>query len=142
MLFHIVFTTKDRRPFIKPEVQPRLYSYLSALVHDRFGRPIRIGGVEDHVHMLIDKNPGVNEPDMLRDIKANSSRWMRKTFPEMADFAWQVGYGIFSVSAPHRQMVAEYIKRQPSHHRRVTFRDEFMRLLKRNNVEYDERYLL
>ena len=137
MLFHVVFATKERTHFLPPSIQTRLHSYLATMIQERFGRPIRIGGTEDHVHILLDKNPSVSEPDMLRDIKAFSSGWIHKTFPELADFAWQAGYGIFSVSGTHREMVAEYIRRQADHHRKVSLSEELIRLLKRNGVEYD-----
>jgi len=142
MLFHIVFATKERQPLIGSEIRHRLYGYIDTIIEDRFGHPIRIGGVEDHIHILMDKKPGVNEINMLRDIKAFSSGWIHKTFPRLAGFAWQAGYGIFSVSGSHKETLIGYIENQSEHHKKVTLQEEFRRLLERNGLEFDEKHIV
>jgi len=142
LLFHIVFATKERQPLIGSDIRHRLHEYISAVVEDRFGHPIRIGGTEDHIHIFMNKKPGVDETHMLRDIKAFSSGWIHNTFPHMKDFAWQAGYGIFSVSGSHKEVISRYIDRQTEHHEKVTLEDEFRRLLERNGVDFDERFII
>jgi len=141
LLYHIVFSVKDRRPLITDEYQPRLYDYIGGIIRGQGGISLGVGGMKDHVHVLAKLRPDKALSDVLRDLKANASGWLHEIFPEMKDFVWQNGYGAFTVSASQVEKVQSYIARQEEHHQRHTFKDEFIQLLKANGIEFDERYL-
>jgi len=141
MLMHVVFATKERRPFLTPDIEPHLYRYIGSAIQNDFGYLLRIGGTEDHVHILFNMKPSVSASNALRDIKAYSSGWIHKTYRNMADFSWQGGYGIFSVSESRKQQVIDYINDQRKHHAKMDLRQEMILLLRRNGIEYDEKYL-
>lgn len=135
--YHIVFSTKDRVRSIRPEWRDKLHAYLGGIVRNIGGVPECIGGVDDHVHLLLGLRATA---DVVRDIKANSSGWVHEDAGD-ATFAWQEGYGAFTVSAQLARQVCEYIAKQPEHHRARSFQEEYVEFLKRGMVEYDERYL-
>lgn len=141
LLYHIVFSTKDRKPLITNDVRTRLYEYIGGTIRGLGCVMIAIGGIEDHVHVLAKLRPDKSVSDVLRDLKANSSGWMHDVFPELRDFSWQRGYGAFTVSASQVERVRQYIANQEEHHRKQDFRDEFIGLLIKNGIEFDERYL-
>jgi len=141
LLYHIIFSTKDRRPSITDVHQPRLYDYIGGTIRGLGGISLELNGTEDHVHLLAKLRPDIALSDVLRDLKANASGWMHDVFPELKDFSWQRGYGAFTVSQSNVEEVRHYIARQKEHHERISFRDEFIRFLKANGIEYDERYL-
>jgi putative transposase len=141
LLYHIVFSTKERRPLIKPAYQARLYDYIGGVIRGQGGVSLGINGIEDHVHVLAKLRPDKALSDVLRDLKSNASGWMHEIFPELKDFAWQNGYGAFTVSASQVAKVQNYIARQAEHHQSRNFRTEFIKLLRANGIEYDERYL-
>jgi REP element-mobilizing transposase RayT len=122
MLAHAVFSTKDRAPLVVGECRERLYPYLGGIAREIGARALKIGGTTDHVHVLLSLPPTLCAADALRDLKANSSRWVHETWPDRGDFAWQTGYGVFSVSESNREAVANYIEGQEAHHRRMTLR--------------------
>jgi putative transposase len=138
--YHIVFSTKDRVSIIAAEWRERLCPYLGGVVRNIEGVPESIGGTSDHVHLLTGLRATACLADVVRDVKAVSSRWVHEEIGERA-FAWQEGYGAFTVSASQREQVREYIARQEEHHRKRTFQEEYLELLQRSGVEYDERYL-
>ena len=141
LLTHIIFSTKDRQPWLTEHVRPRLFPYMGGIVRELHGSAIIINGPTDHVHMLCALPATAALADVMRVVKANSSKWMHETFPSRASFAWQTGYGGFSVSESNAPQVEEYIANQEEHHRRVTFQEEFMVFLKRHGIEYDQRYV-
>jgi putative transposase len=141
LIYHLVFSTKDREPTITPESAPRLYEYMGGIIRNLGGIPLAINGVADHVHVLAKLRSDTVLSSVIRDIKANSSGWMHDVFPEARDFAWQNGYGAFTVSALQVGAIKRYIAEQEQHHSQRTFRDEFVGLLRRNEIEFDERYL-
>jgi putative transposase len=141
LLYHIVFSTKERQPIIAPDYQPRLYEYIGGIIRGTGGISLGIDGTEDHVHVLAKLRPDRALSDVLRDLKANATGWMHDVFPVLRDFSWQRGYGAFTVSHSNVNEVRDYIARQKEHHQRVSFRDEFIQFLKANGIEYDERYL-
>ncbi len=141
LLYHIVFSTKDRRPLITGDCQTRLYEYIGGTIRGLGGISLEINGTEDHLHLLAKLRPDKALSDVLRDLKANASGWMHDVFPEVKDFSWQRGYGAFTVSHSNVDEVRRYVVRQKEHHKIVTFRDEFIQFLKANSIEYDERYL-
>ncbi len=138
--YHVIFSSKDRVPTIAAAWRERLHAYLGGVVRNVAGVPEAIGGTADHVHLLIGLGATARLADIVRDVKAVSSRWVHEEIGERA-FAWQEGYGAFTVSASQRGQVREYIARQEEHHRRRTYQEEYLELLKRNGAEYDERYL-
>ena len=140
--YHLVFSIKNRVPSITPEIEPRLWEYLGGLVRGIGGTPIQIGGIEDHVHLLVTLRQEPALSVMLRDIKAGSSGWVHEEFPDARDFWWQTGYGAFTVSHSNIDTVKAYIANQKKHHKSMSFRDEFRLLLEKHGVEFDEEYLL
>ena len=141
LLYHIVFSTKDRKPMITDEVKPRLYDYLGGTIRGLGGISLGINGMDDHAHVLAKLRPDKSVSYVLRDLKANASGWMHDVFPDMKDFSWQRGYGAFTVSFSQVDRVQKYIADQEIHHRERDFRDEFIRLLIKNGIEFDEKYL-
>ena len=141
LLIHAVFSTKERRPSIHDSFRPRLFAYLSGLARNEFRGALAVGGTANHAHGLIVLAPNTSVADAMRKWKAISSKWVHETFPDEADFAWQEGYGAFSVSPSNVPQVAAYIAKQAEHHRKMTFEDEFIALLKRHGIEYDPRYV-
>ncbi len=141
LLFHIIFSTKDRRPFINPELRVELHPYIGGIIVDAGGNPIEIGGVSDHVHILARLPANLALSDALRLIKTNSSKWANERPDLMRTFAWQTGYAAFTVSKSQADSVREYIQNQERHHRLKTFKHELVSVLKKNDIEYDERYL-
>jgi REP-associated tyrosine transposase len=139
--FHCVFSTKERRPHIKPELRERLWPFLGGIARQNEMKAIEIGGVEDHVHILLSLPATMAVAKAMQLIKGGSSKWIHETFPEHREFAWQQEYGAFSVSVSQLDKTTEYIKEQESHHRKMTFQEEFLELLKKHRIEYDERYL-
>ena len=137
---HLVFSTKNRVPTIADAWRGRLHAYLGGVVRNVEGVPEAIGGVADHVHLLIGLRATVRLADVVRDVKAVSSRWVHEEIGDRG-FFWQEGYGAFTVSASQRDLVREYIAKQEEHHRRRTFQEEYVELLKCSGVEYDDRYL-
>ena len=137
---HIIFSTKERRPFISANVKGDLHRYIGGIVRSLGGNPIAIGGVSDHVHILGRLPPSISISDMVRTIKARSSHWMHER-PNGEQFSWQAGYGAFTVSKSQVDSVSRYIANQEVHHRTCTFQDEYIQTLKAHNVEYDERYI-
>ena len=141
LLYHCVFSTKDRVRFLHPEFRPRLFEYIGGAIRSEGGIALAVNGTEDHIHICGKFRQDKSVADMLRDIKAGSSGWIHRTFPELKLFSWQEGYGAFTVSFSRIQDVQGYISRQLEHHRQVTFQEEFISLLKAHQVEYDERYI-
>ncbi len=138
--YHVVFSTKDRATFIAAAWRDRLHAYLGGVIRKVDGVPEAVGGVADHVHLLLGLRATACLSDVVRDVKAVSSRWVHDEIGERA-FAWQEGYGAFTVSASQRETVRDYIARQEEHHRKLTFQEEYLRFLNRSGVVYDERYL-
>lgn len=141
LLYHIVFSTKDRRPLITPAYAVRLYDYIGGTLRSLGGICLELNGTEDHVHLLAKLHPTRAVPDVLRDLKANASGWMHEVFPSLRHFSWQRGYGAFTVSHSNVESVRRYISRQKEHHQKVSFRDEFIQFLKANGIQYDERII-
>jgi REP element-mobilizing transposase RayT len=141
LCLHVVFSTKDRRPSIRPDIKERLFAYLGGIVREKGGTALLINGMPDHVHLLLTIPPNISVADILRTVKANSSKWVHETWPQYKDFSWQQGYGAFSVSKSSLPDVHKYVANQEEHHRRLTFDEEFRALLIRHEVEFDERFL-
>ena len=141
LVFHVVFSTKNREPFITNSVRDELYRYIGGVVTQEGGVLLEIGGIADHVHLLLTLKPSQTLSNLMQKIKGNSSKWVNETSKLSVHFGWQEGYGAFSVSASQVETVQNYIKNQETHHRRISFKDEFVQFLEKHNIEYNERYL-
>src|SRR5262249_14581273 len=138
---HFVWSTARREPRIEPEWQDRLYGYIGGVLDNKNGKLICAGGMADHIHLLLSLPSTVTISELVNAMKDNSSRWIHETLPALKDFAWQSGYGAFSVSKSGEDRVCQYIRNQAEHHRKQDFRAEFVELLQIHEIEYDERYL-
>ncbi len=138
---HIVFSTKERCCMICPEWADRVYQYIGGILRAHDCCLMAAGGMPDQVHLLLSLGKTRSIAEIIRIVKSNSSSWISDTFPLPGRFAWQTGYGVFSVSRSQMDRVREYISTQESHHRAETFQEEFLRLLERHGIEYDDRYL-
>ncbi len=138
--YHWVCSTKERRPFIKPSWRQSLHEYLGGTIRGLEGTPLKIGGVEDHVHALIGLKTTHCIADFSRELKKATSVWAAENHER--DFAWQEGCAIFSVSVSVMETVSHYIERQEEHHRKISFADELKQLLEKHGVKYDPKYLL
>ena len=141
LIYHIVFSTKDRKPLITNETEERLYEYIGGIIRGLGGILLKINGAPDHVHILAKLRPDKSVSDVLRDLKSNASGWMHDVFPDAKDFSWQNGYGAFSVGPSEIDRVKKYIANQKVHHGKQSFEDEFVELLALHEIEFDRRYL-
>jgi putative transposase len=141
-LIHLVYSTKNRHPWIIDDVRADLYTFQAGIFKDCQSQAILIGGVADHVHALFALSKNWSLADVVEEVKKGSSRWMKtKDGIGDRDFQWQAGYAAFSVSRSQEPTVYAYIENQPRHHKRKSYQDELRTLLKRHRIEYDERYL-
>ena len=141
LLYHFVFSTKGRRPSITFDAAPRLHEYMGGIVRSINGSALRIGGMPDHVHLLIRWRTDETVAALMRTVKARSSAWVHDTFPALRGFAWQDGYGVFTVSQSQVAGVEQYIANQSEHHRTRSFQEELVEFLRAHEIEYDERYI-
>jgi len=141
LLVHVIFSTKGRAPMLNQGLRDCLFPYMGGIVRELQSTALAINGPADHVHMLIRLSASQSIADVMRIVKANSSKWVHERWPSLSDFAWQAGYGAFSVSESNSQRVKQYIADQEAHHRTVTFQQEFVAFLKRHHITYDERYI-
>jgi putative transposase len=141
LLSQVIFSTKDRKPLIDAEMKPRLLGYINGIVGESGGKVLSLNAVTDHLHMLWELPPTSSLSDSMRVLKTNSSRWVHETWESQKPFAWQTGYGAFSVSRSNLSAVANYIEEQESHHRRRTFQEEFIELLVKHGIDYDPKYV-
>ena len=143
LLAHIVFSTKERRAFLNAAIRPALFAYLGGIARELDATAIIVNGVEDHVHLLVAYPAAVALADLVRVLKTNSSLWLRQQHRAThSSFAWQSGYGAFSVSHSARAAVVEYIAGQEEGHQRISFEHELRTLLGRHEITHDERFLL
>jgi putative transposase len=142
ILVHTVFSTKERRPLLRDVVlRDELHRYLGGILTNLDCQPVIVGGVEDHVHVLCALSRTCQAAEMVKEVKRGSSVWLKTMGPEWSDFAWQNGYGVFSIGFSQIETVRNYIAGQEEHHRKVSFQEEFRELLRRYEVEFDERYV-
>ena len=141
VLVHVVFSTKDRASVLDASVRPALYAYLATVARNAKCECSRVGGVADHVHLAVRLSRTTNVADLVEQLKSSSSKWLKTQSPDLAKFAWQRGYGAFSVGPADLSALIDYIDSQEMHHRKQSFQDEFRTFLKKYGVEFDERYL-
>jgi len=137
-VIHVVFSTKDRQKIIQPELQPRLWAYIAGICQKLGAFVFAVGGTEDHLHLLIQVPPSLPTAKAILTIKSNSSRWAHD---EGHKFAWQQGYGAFSVSSSIIPAVIRYIQNQAAHHKKMDFEAEFVALLKKHGIAFDQKYV-
>jgi REP element-mobilizing transposase RayT len=138
---HLIFSTRHRAPILDAEFLPRLYQYVGGILRAEGCVLVAAGGTPDHIHLLVSLSRENSVAETLRQIKANSSKWIHETDPDRAGFAWQAGYGAFAVSYSRLESVKAYLARQAEHHRTHTFQEEFRAFLLRHHITFDERYL-
>ena len=141
LYFHLIYSTKNREPIITEDLEPRLYEYLGGILRNQQGKLVAAGGTKDHIHLLVSLSRQDSIADTIRTLKSNSSGWIHKNFPDQQSFAWQVGYGAFSVSYSGLDAVQTYLANQKQHHTKQTFQEEYRAFLIRHELEYDERYI-
>lgn len=141
ILLHIVFSTKERKPWIDTVNEPELYAYICGICRNFDCPVIKISGVEDHIHMLLSLSRTITVSKLISEIKSNSSRWIKAKGHQFCEFSWQGGYGAFSVSRPKIDGVIKYIEKQKEYHKTQTFKEELLTMLKMTQIQYDEKYL-
>lgn len=141
VLTHLVFSTKHRAPCLTPAIQAELRPYLAGVLDNIECPSLQVGGVEDHVHLFFGLSRTRTIADVVETVKTSSSKWIKSKGAAFTGFHWQSGYGAFSVSQSDADAVVAYIRNQAEHHRKMTFQDEYRRLLERYRVNYDEKYV-
>ena len=139
--YHCVFSTKGRRPWIKPELEERFWPYMGGIARENKMTALAIGGVADHVHMLLSLPSTISIAKAMQLIKGGSSKWIHDEFPSMGHFGWQEGYGAFSIGVAQIDDTKKYLANQKEHHRRKSFQEEFVAFLERHGMEWDPKYI-
>jgi REP element-mobilizing transposase RayT len=142
LVYHIVFATRGREAALPPEVRTRVHAYLATLIRNEGGVPHAIDGSGDHIHILAQLRQDISISDFVRSAKAHSSKWIRRSIPNWTGFRWQAGYGAFTVGRSEMTQIRECVENQEEHHRSKTFREEFVEILRRQGLKFDERDLL
>jgi putative transposase len=139
--YHLVFSTKDRERWIDPAIEQRIWEYLGGIARTNEMKALIVGGIEDHVHLLVGMKPTISVSHAVQQLKGASSKWIHETFLDLAAFNWQDGYGAFTVSKSQLPDVTSYLENQREHHRVRTFQEEYRALLDKHEIEYEDRYL-
>lgn len=139
--YHIVFSTKRRQRLIAPAMEERIWSYLGGIAHNNDMKSLCIGGVEDHIHLLLGLSATLAVSKAVQLIKGGSSKWIHDTVPELRGFSWQDGYGAFTVGKSQIPDTVAYIQGQRDQHRTRTFQEEYLAFLRKHEIEFDERYV-
>jgi len=141
VIIHIIFSIKNREPWLDCEVRPRMHAYLATTCRDLGAEVVHVGGVADHVHIVTMLPRTVSQAQVVEQIKKASSKWIKSLGGHYRGFFWQRGYGAFSVSPSQLDSVLEYVDKQQQHHRERTFQEEYRELLRKHGVDFDERYV-
>lgn len=141
LLYHVIFSTKDRQGLILPEFRHDLHDYIGGILRNTGGILLAIGGVPDHIHLVLKLGADASVAETLRIIKANSSKWANKRSAKSSRFEWQRGYGAFTVSESQLPAVVDYVQRQEEHHRSRSFQEEFTAFLERHGISFDPKYI-
>jgi REP element-mobilizing transposase RayT len=141
ILIHLVFSTKNREPFITPAIETELHPYMAKIFREMKSPSLTIDGTSDHVHILFALGRVIKIADLIEEVKTESSKWIKTKGREFRNFHWQRGYGAFSIGQSNVTALKRYIRNQKQHHRRVTFQEEYRKFLKLYGIEYDERYV-
>ena len=141
VIIHVIFSTKERRPFLVPDTRPKIHAYLATVARNADCEAYRVGGVADHVHLAIRLSRSITIAKLVETLKTASSKWLKTESPALSAFSWQRGYGCFSVGPSDLEALKDYIDSQEEHHKTRTFQDEFRMFLKKYGVECDEAYV-
>mgnify|MGYP000887653131 FL=1 len=141
VLLHIIFSTKDKYPFIQPDIETDLFSYTAAIARKQGCPAIIINGMPDHIHVFCNLSRTITIAQLVEEVKTSTSKWIKSKSPDYQKFQWQTGYGVFSVSQSKMMTVKGYVENQKEHHRMQSFREEYRIFLREYGVAYDERYV-
>ncbi len=141
ILIHYIFSTKNRCKIIKPELEERLLAYMCGIAKQNNIKVLGIGGVEDHLHLLLSIPKTISVSKAIQLVKGGSSKWVHDTFSNLTHFGWQEGYAAFSIGVSQVKATVKYIQNQKEHHRKKSFQEEYLAILKKNEIDYDERYI-
>ena len=141
ILVHLVFSTKDRAPLLDDLWRDELHGYIGGIIWRCGGDLLAANSVADHIHLFFPLPRTIAVADLVKEIKIGATKWIHEKFPRMGGFHWQAGYGAFSISPSHKSAFVRYIAEQQEHHRKVSFQDEYRRLLEKYAIQYDERYV-
>jgi len=141
ILIHTVFSTKNRESWISSSLRERLYPYMCGIARENDLKVLCIGGTDNHIHILLSLDSTTSIAQAMQLIKGGSSKWIHETFPELRLFSWQEGYGAFSIGISNVDETKKYIENQEKHHSKESFRDEYLKFLRKNNIDFDEKYL-
>ncbi len=141
ILVHVIFSTKNREPMLTPEIRESLHGYIAGVMENLSGKLLKAGSVEDHIHLLLVLPRTSSPADLVKELKIATNAWLKEQRRRWMDFHWQAGYGMFSISPAHKEGLIRYIENQEEHHRKVSFQEEYRRLLGKYGIEYDEKYV-
>jgi putative transposase len=141
LLVHFTWSTKARQPWLEADMRNDLYSYIGGIMRNKRAKLISAGGMNDHIHLCASMPSTISVADFVNAVKFNSSRWIHESYARLRNFAWQEGYGAFSVSKSEEAKVVRYISNQEHHHRKRTFKEELIELLQKHEIPYDNRYI-
>jgi REP element-mobilizing transposase RayT len=141
VIIHIIFSTKDRAPWLDRDVRPRMHAYVATVRRDLNAEVLRVGGVADHLHIVTTLPRSLSQADMVETLKKTSSKWIKRLDSKYRQFYWQRGYGVFSVSPSQLDAVLEYVESQEEHHRTRSFQEEYRDFLRKHGVKFDEGYV-
>lgn len=141
ILFHVVFSVKERRGFLSKDLRERLYPYICGIAKQNNFKIIAINGTDNHLHILLSLRPDLSVSKAVQLIKGGSSKWLHDNFSSLNIFSWQEGYGAFTVSASQADIIKQYITNQEQHHKKMNFQEEYLEFLKRNKIDFEPKYL-
>jgi putative transposase len=141
LFYHLIFSTKNRMKFIAPEIEQRIWEYMGGVARKHQMIALQVGGMEDHLHALVMAPPTLAPSNIAKFLKGHSSKWIHEEFPHLSHFAWQDGYGGFTINKSNLPTVIHYIQNQREHHRAKTFQEEYLEFLQKHEIAYDERYI-
>ena len=141
VIVHLIFSTKDREPWLDADVRPHMHAYLATLCRNIGGEAFRVGGVADHVHIVTTLPRTLSQAELIEGLKTSSSKWIKGLAPKFGHFYWQRGYGAFSVCPSQLEAVLEYVANQQEHHCTRSFQEEYREFLRKHRVDFDERYV-
>jgi putative transposase len=140
--YHIIFSTKNREPWLVPDIEQRVWAFLGGIARAHDMTALQVGGVDDHIHALVTAPATIAPAQIAQSLKGESSKWIHEEFASLRNFGWQDGYGGFTVSKSNTPDVVSYIQNQREHHRKKTFQEEYLEFLHKNGIEYDKRFVL
>src|SRR5438874_2201085 len=141
LMVHVIFSTKNREPFITPDTEPELFAYVGGILKNHESRLLDAGGTADHIHLFVSQSKNVSLSSLMKDVKKDSSSWIKTKGRQFRTFHWQDGYGAFSIGKSEVSALKRYIAIQKEHHRKRSFQEELVQLLNDYGIQYDERYL-